>query len=66
MHVRTLIHKLFEIGAIKFGEFKLKSGLLSPVYIDLRLTISNPKLLVTIAEAMHEKVRNCKIGRAHV
>ena len=60
MHVRTLIHKLFEIGAIKFGEFKLKSGLLSPVYIDLRLTISNPKLLVTIAEAMHEKVRNCK------
>lgn len=61
MHVRFLIHKLFELGAVKFGEFKLKSGMLSPIYVDLRLTISSPKLLVAIAEAMHEKVRACKV-----
>ncbi|HSX26715.1 MAG TPA: orotate phosphoribosyltransferase [Chlamydiales bacterium] len=57
--MRTLIHKLFELGAVKFGSFTLKSGLVSPFYIDLRLTISNPKLLVAIAEAMHQASREC-------
>lgn len=47
-----IVHKLFELGAIKFGKFRLKSGLESPVYIDLRLIISDPKLLVAIADAM--------------
>jgi len=58
MHIRSLIHKLFELGAVKFGTFTLKSGIVSPIYIDLRLTISNPRLLVLIGEAMREAVRN--------
>ncbi|MBI3151781.1 MAG: orotate phosphoribosyltransferase [Chloroflexi bacterium] len=47
----TLADGLLEAGCIKFGEFTLKSGLKSPIYIDLRQIITYPKLLADIAQA---------------
>src|SRR5215216_7966206 len=48
---KSLADGLLEAGCIKFGEFTLKSGLKSPIYIDLRQIITYPKLLVEIAQA---------------
>ncbi len=59
--MKSLIHQLFELGAIKFGNFTLKSGIASPIYIDLRVAISSPRLLVEIAKMMFEKVKGKKI-----
>ena len=47
----SLADGLLSAGCIKFGNFTLKSGLQSPIYIDLRQIITYPKLLEKVGSA---------------
>lgn len=52
-HHMALAKALFEAGCIQFGDFTLKSGIKSPIYIDLRRLVSHPKLLFKISRAYY-------------
>jgi uridine monophosphate synthetase len=47
----SLADSLLEAGCVKFGQFTLKSGLQSPIYIDLRRLVGFPQLLARVAGA---------------
>src|SRR6202142_937720 len=63
LRISTLAVGLLSAGCIKFGEFTLKSGLKSPIYIDLRQIITYPELLAQVGAAYLPLLNGLKFDR---
>lgn len=50
--LKELAVSLFEIDAFKFGEFVTKVGLKTPIYFDLRVLVSHPKIMAHLAKML--------------
>jgi uridine monophosphate synthetase len=54
---------LYSIGAVRFNKINLVSGLVSPIYVDMRLLISYPKILKRVVELYTELLAPLKYDR---
>lgn len=58
-----LVLSLQRVGAIKFGEFTLKSGIVSPIYLDLRVLVAYPDVMKQVAKAYTGLLRSLTYDR---
>lgn len=54
---------LHDLGCVRFGDFTLVSGQRSPVYLDLRLLVSDPHLLRRVTQAYANILRTLDFDR---
>ncbi|KAF4086535.1 hypothetical protein AMELA_G00084650 [Ameiurus melas] len=59
--VESLVLKLQDVQAVKFGTFKLKSGLNSPVYFDLRVIVAYPDLMNEVSALLHQRAEEAGV-----
>ncbi len=52
------IISLYDLGVIQLGTFQLKSGITSPIYMDLRKSFTFPQILKQIAELYWMKIES--------
>ncbi len=63
MEEKEVSLELFALGAVRFGDFTLKSGMRSPIYVDLRMLVGNPELMQHVARAMAQALHGVRFDR---
>jgi uridine monophosphate synthetase len=58
-----LAQDLIDSQCVRFGQFKLKSGIMSPIYLDLRRLITHPQILKRVAQAYGVTLKELEFDR---
>jgi uridine monophosphate synthetase len=58
-----LAQDLIDSHCVRFGQFELKSGIMSPIYLDLRRLVTHPLILKRVAQAYTVKLRELHFDR---
>jgi uridine monophosphate synthetase len=61
--VPIIARDLFTAGCVRFGDFTLKSGARSPIYLDLRQLVAHPVILQRVARAYARVLRPLEFDR---
>ena len=61
--VEPLVEGLLSMGCVQFGEFTLKSGLVSPIYIDLRRLVGFPGWMTQVAAVYIRQLKTLEFDR---
>ncbi len=63
MNRDTFILELYQKGIIKTGDFTLKSGIKSNIYVDLRSLIAYPSLMAQVIEMIYQKTQGTQYSQ---
>ncbi len=58
-----LANDLLESGCVRFGQFTLKSGKVSPIYLDLRRLVSYPRIMRRVAKSYADVLKELQFDR---
>lgn len=58
-----LANDLLESGCVRFGQFTLKSGKVSPIYLDLRRLVSHPRIMRRVAKSYADLLSGLQFDR---